>query len=205
MKRIYLGLLIASLTAGTSYAQDAATQQQLDKLSGSIQDLTETIAQDGKRIDALEKSLNDLRDKVNTPAPTGDYAANDDLKKLAQQVQEIDRKRQEDRDLILEQIKKIAAAAGSGPVHIRTPQVDTSTSSGGGDSGTSDTSAGPAGPQTGHYYVVKQGDRLSAIVKAYRDAGVKVTSSQVLKANPGLDPNKLFVGKKIFIPDANAK
>lgn len=204
MKRIYLGLLIASLGAGSAYAQDAATQQQLDKLTGSIQDLTETIAQDGKRIDALEKSLNDLRDKVNTPAPTGDYAANDDLKKLAQQVQEIDRKRQEDRDLIVEQIKKIAAAAGSGPVHIHTPPPDTTVSSGGGsvDSGTSDT---PSGPQTGHYYIVKKGDALGAIVKAYRDAGVKVTTSQVLKANPGLDPNKLYVGKKIFIPDANAK
>ena len=207
MKRIFLGFLIISLATGSRsvYAQDAATQQQLDKLSASIQDLSETVAQDEKRIETLEKALNDLRDKVNTPAPTGDYAANDDLKKLAEQVKEIDRKRQEDRDLILDQIKKLAAAAGS-PVHIHTPPPDT-TSSGGGDTGTSGNGGDTASnvPSTGHYYTVKDGDRLSSIVKAYRDAGVKVTTSQVLKANPGLDPNKLYVGKKIFIPDPSAK
>ena len=208
MKRIYLGLLIISLATGSRsvYAQDAATQQQLDKLNGTIQDLNDELAKDEKRIDAVEKALNDLRDKVNTPAPTGDYAANDDLKKLAEQVKEIDRKRQEDRDLILDQIKKLAAAAGS-PVHIHTPPPDTTSSSGGGDTTSSSGGGDTAGnvPSTGHYYTVKDGDRLSAIIKAYRDAGVKVTTSQVLKANPGLDPNKLYVGKKIFIPDPNAK
>ena len=213
MKTIYFGALIVSLAAGSAspvHAQDAATQQQLDKLSGSIQELSETVAQDEKRIEAVEKSLNDLRDKVNTPAPTGDYASNDDLKKLAQQVQEIDRKRQEDRDLILDQIKKLAAASGS-PIHIHTPPPDTDSSTSSSGSGNSGTSGGSGGtppadvPTTGHYYTIKSGDRLSAIVKAYRDAGVKVTTSQVLKANPGLDPNKIIVGKKIFIPDANAK
>jgi LysM repeat protein len=208
MKRIYLGLLIVTLAAGSAYAQDAATQQEIDKLNGTIQDLSETVAQDGKRIDALEKAIGDLRDKVNTPAPTGDYAANDDLKKLAQQVQEIDRKRQEDRDLILDQIKKIATASGS-PVHIHTPPPDSDngTSGNSGSGNNSGTTGNPPAdvPTTGHYYTIKSGDRLSAIVKAYRDAGVKVTTSQVLKANPGLDPNKIIVGKKIFIPDANAK
>jgi len=34
---------------------------------------------------------------------------------------------------------------------------------------------------------------------------VKVTTAQLLKANPGLDATKLYVGKKVFIPDPNAK
>jgi nucleoid-associated protein YgaU len=62
-----------------------------------------------------------------------------------------------------------------------------------------------ATPQNGYEYTVKAGDSLSAIAKAYRDQGVKVTTTQILKANPGLDANKLFSGKKIFIPDAAAK
>ena len=49
-------------------AQDAGTQQQLDKISGQIQDLIETQSQQSKRIDALEKELSDLAAKVNTPA-----------------------------------------------------------------------------------------------------------------------------------------
>jgi phage tail protein X len=28
---------------------------------------------------------------------------------------------------------------------------------------------------------------------------------EILAANPGLDANKLYVGKKIFIPDPSAK
>ena len=38
-----------------------------------------------------------------------------------------------------------------------------------------------------------------------RAKGVKVTTTQILAANPGLNPNSLIVGKKIFIPDPNAK
>jgi LysM repeat protein len=52
---------------------------------------------------------------------------------------------------------------------------------------------------------VQKGDTLPAIAKAYREQGVKVTTAQIIKANPNVDPNKLFIGKKIFIPDPNAK
>jgi hypothetical protein len=41
---------------------------------------------------------------------------------------------------------------------------------------------------------------LSAIAKAYRAQNIKVTADQILKANPGLDPKSLVVGKKIFSP-----
>jgi len=53
--------------------------------------------------------------------------------------------------------------------------------------------------------VVKDGDTLGGIAKKYKSQGVKVTTTQILKANPGLNPNALYVGKKIFIPDPNAK
>ena len=55
-------------------------------------------------------------------------------------------------------------------------------------------------------YRVKGGDMLSAICATY---GLR--QSKVLELNPGLDPNKLFVGKKIKLPgkidlkDADAK
>ena len=40
---------------------------------------------------------------------------------------------------------------------------------------------------------------------AYRANGVKVTVAEVLKANPGLNPNKLRVRQKIYIPDPSLK
>jgi len=198
MKKTLLWVLMAVLTVSVAQAQaqDSATQQQIDKLTGQVQDLLDAQAQQGKRIDDLVKQISDLSDKVNAPQANNNASA-DDLKALAEKVQEIDQKRQSDRELILKQLDKLGKVAAGAPtphVHV-TPNT---TTTGGGDSTT------PSGPQKGYYYVVKDGDYLSTIAKAYRDQGVKVTTSQILKANPGLDANKLYTGKKIFIPDPNA-
>ncbi len=195
MKRISLWFLIITLAGFTARAQDAATQQQLDKLSGQFEDLSRTVEVQRKKLEALQRENSELRDKVNTPQ-VNDYANHSDLKALAEKVQEIDRKRQEDRELILKEIEKLArAAAVAPPTHKPTttakPPVE--------DPGT------PAVPLTGHDYVVKEGDTLGLIVKAYRDGGVKVTKAQVIAANPKMNPNVLIPGRKIFIPDANAK
>ena len=202
MKKISLWVLTLVFTASLAWAQDTATQQQLDKLSGQIQDMLEAQAQQSKRIDALEKEISDLRDKVNTPV-ANDYVTHDQLKTIADQISEVDKKRQADSDMIATQISNLAKAAAVAPpppIHHSSSTSTTSTPDGSG-SGSDNTST----PQNGYYYPIKSGDTLSLIVKAYRDKGVKVTSKQVLKANPGLDPNKLLVGKKIFIPDPSAK
>jgi LysM repeat protein len=187
--------LIGTFAVFTAGAQDTATQQQLDKLSGQIQDLLDAQAQTGKRIEAMEHEISELRDKVNTPQ-VNDSASRDDLKSLASQVQEIDRKRQDDRDLILKQLEKLGKVAAAPlpphkPASTAKPPVD-------------DTST-PAVPQTGYDYVVKEGDTLSLIAKAYRDQGVKVTRAQIKAANPKVNFDLLIPGKKIFIPDPNAK
>jgi LysM repeat protein len=194
MKRILFSVFIALATSGSVFAQDA-TQQQIDKLSGQIQDLLAAQEQQTKKLDALAKELSTLRDKVNAPQ-VSDSASREDLKNLAEKVQEIDKKRAADRQLILKEIEKLGkvAAGGSTVSHKPAPKIED-------DPG--DTA--PATPQKGYYYTVQSGDTLAAIAKAYSEQGVKVSVSQLLKANPGLDASKLYVGKKIFIPDPNAK
>ena len=55
-------------------------------------------------------------------------------------------------------------------------------------------------------HVVQSGEFLSTILEAYNAAfkaeglSGRVTQSQVLKANPGLDPNRLLVRQKLLIP-----
>jgi len=182
-------------TAPLAPAQDTATQQQLDKLSGQIQDVQDALRLQDQRIAALEKEIAELRDKVNTPV-VSDSASRDDLKKLAEQVQEIDQKRQADRDLILKQIENLGKTAGITP-----PPSHRTTST----TRTADDTADASVPLKGYEYEVKPGDTLGLIVKAYRDQGVKVTKSQIIKANPKINPDVLIPGKKIFIPDASAK
>jgi hypothetical protein len=209
MKKISVWFLILVFVASLAQAQDTATQQQLDKLSGQLQDLLDAQAQQGKRIDALEKELSDLRDKVNTPV-ANDFATRDQLGKITDQINEVDKRRKEDSEMIAKQIENLAHAAAVAPVptpthHTSSRPTATPPDGSGTGSGTGSDTATTSTPSNGYYYEVKKGDQLGLIVKAYRDKGVKVTTAQVLNANPGLDPNKLFVGKKIFIPDASAK
>jgi len=49
-------------------------------------------------------------------------------------------------------------------------------------------------------YVIQSGDTLDAIVQAYKEKNIKVTVAGILKANPGLKPETMRVGRKIYIP-----
>jgi len=191
MKKISLWLFIFVFTVSMARGQDAATQQQIDQINGRLQDLQDAQAVQAKRIEALEKEIGGLRDQLNQPGVT---ANEDDLKKLAEQVREIDKKRQEDNERVLKELERLEKALGAPPTGRKTaPNVSTTTPT---------NNPGPVagGPQKGYDYVVHNGDTLSAIVKEYRGQGVKVTTDQILTANPGLDPKNMKVGQKIFIP-----
>jgi len=188
MKRILVWFLILSCSVAAAHAQDDATQQQINELNGHIRDQQETLEVQKKRIDALEKEISELRDKSSAPAVN-----QDELQKLADQIQEIDKKRQADRELILKEIEKLGkVSGGSTASHKPPPAVSPTPVDNPAVAGTS--------PQKGYEYAVQRNDTLSIIVKAYREQGIKVTTDQILKANPGLNPNSLKVGQKIFIP-----
>jgi len=196
MKRFLVCFLILSFFAAAARAQDDAAQQQMDKLSGQIQDLQATQLEQSKHIQALEKQINDLQGQASQSG--GSTANSDDLKKLAEQVQEIDKKRQEDNNRILKELERLEKSLGGSPSSHKssadiTPDITPTPIP-------AHATANPGGPQNGYNYTVHSGDTLLAIVKAYRAQGIKVTTDQVLKANPGLDPKNMKVGQKIFIP-----
>lgn len=203
MRTILFSLLIftvAVFASPVARAQEDPTQQQIDKLSGEIQDMQAALGDQDKRIAALEKKIGDLGDKLNSSGGSG-VASADDLKKLADQVQEIDKKRQDDNEAILKELEKLDKALGvAAPSHKPVATATTTTTSG-------DNNPPPPanGTQKGYWQPVGNGDTISAIAKAFQDKGVKVTVKQILDANPGLNPNNMKVGQKIFIPDANAK
>jgi septal ring factor EnvC (AmiA/AmiB activator) len=195
MRKISLCLFIFVFTVSLARAQDSATQDQIDQINGKIQDIEATQALQNKRIAALEKAVGDLSDKLNQPGGNN-FASADDLKSLAAQVQEIDKKRQEDNDRILKELERLDKSLGVAPSSHQTAPSTSEIST---DVATS------SGPQKGYDYKIQDKDTLSAIARAYSAKGIKVTVDQILKANPGLNPKNLIVGKKIFIPDPNAK
>ncbi|MGA3267801.1 MAG: LysM peptidoglycan-binding domain-containing protein [Verrucomicrobiota bacterium] len=191
MKKITVWILLFVFTTAAARAQDAETTERLNKLEGYVQDLQAAQLAQAKRIEALEKGINDLRDKLNQPA-ANNYAAQDDLAKLAAQVQDLAKKQQSDNDLIVKQLENFGKiSAGSTTSHRAAPPAPTPRST---------DNPPPGGPQNGFYYTIKANDTLSAIAKAYREKNVKVTVDDILKANTGLDAKSLIVGQQIFIP-----
>jgi nucleoid-associated protein YgaU len=195
MKRISF-LLVAALLFGATFsrADDAAVEERLNKLSGQIEDLLAAAAKQDKRLSAMAKELESVREQA--AKPSGNFASPEELRKLAEKLQEIDQKRVADNERIVKEIEKLGKAPSGGTVGGRkpprtSPPVDDPPKGG---------STAGGGADKGFEYVIASGDSLSTIAQAYREKGVKVTSEQILKANPGLNEKSLKVGQTIFIP-----
>jgi nucleoid-associated protein YgaU len=192
MKRIsFLLVTLALCGAPAVHAQDAATEERLNQLRGSIEDMKASDEALKSRLDAVTRELASLREKVGQP--TGNYASAEDVKSLEKAIKEIDRKRIEDNDKIKAELQKLAKLL-SAPVPSSTKKGSPATSA-------VDPTPTPDANAKGYEYVIQKGDTLSKIAGEYKDKNVKIVSvPEIVKANPGLNPNNLTVGKKIFIP-----
>ncbi len=213
MKRIFLLTTVLALGfAAPVRAQDAATQQRLDELAGKIESLLERQDSLNKKLSEISREVDTLREQANAPKPT--YASQDDLKRLSESVKsalkEADANRVSDYNRTkeyLDGIRKDVAKAAAAPPPVtprhRDREKDTSSDTGKSTADkTSDNSTPDKTPYTGDYieYTVKAGNTLSAIAQACREKGIKVTTAQILEANPGLKPEKVKEGQKIKIP-----
>jgi LysM repeat protein len=187
MKRIcFLLCTLGLLSIPSVRGQDAATEERLNKLAGQIEDMR--AGQDAlrKQFEALSHDIESLREQVGKP--TGNYAGQEDLKRVAEAVKEVDRKRLEDYEKIRAKLSELGKTLSAAPPPKKnvTPAPERTEKAN--------------IPDKGFEYEVKQGDTLSIIVQAYRQNNIKVTTDQILKANPGLKAEKLRPGQKIFIP-----
>jgi LysM repeat protein len=173
-------------------AADAARAEALENyntLKGHVDDMLAAQADQAKQIQELKKEIEDLHQQ--SARPTGNYASADDLKQLAQAVQDLDKKREADKALILGEMEKLGRAVSAPIGHVTDVTPDAT------------PSGHPAPPpdQTGFYYQVKKDDTFSVIAQAYREQeGLKVSVKDIQDANPNVNPSKLRVGMKIFIP-----
>jgi chromosome segregation ATPase len=206
MYRLFSLLLISGTLLGTArpfLAQDAATQaaaiaEQKEReeryrvLRGAIDDLTEALAVQQRKIAALTAEINKLREEnANLSSKFSGYVSRDDLRKLAEKMQEMETKREGDKKLILEEIQRLAKVAATVPAPIERKPVN---------------SKPPVDATQDFYpYTIKRGDTLSEIVKLYnaelKERGLPpVTLEQVKKANSKVNPDRLPAGKEILLP-----
>jgi LysM repeat protein len=191
MKRIsFLLVTLALCAAPAAPAQDAATQERLDKLNGLVDNLTEAQAALRKQIADLNRELENLREQSGKP--NASYARHEDLSRLAESIKAVDQKRVQDAENVKAEFVKLRkllesslTAPKKGPYSGPKEKPPTEK---------------PAGDEKVYEYVVQSGDTIDAIAQAYKEKNIKVTVAGILKANPGLKPEKMRVGQKIFIP-----
>jgi LysM repeat protein len=194
MKRfLFVWATLALCAAPVVRAQDAATQERLDKISGRIDDLI--AGQDAltKQMSELRRELAQVREMASKPQ--GDWASREDVKRVAKGIEDVDRKRIADSELVQKQLEKIRQALDKPLPPLKRPSVAAPK-----DNAPPERAEKLDKPQQGVEHVVKQGETLSGIVAACREQKIKVTRQQILDANPGLKPDLLIPGKKIFIP-----
>ncbi len=193
MKRFsFLLLLIALSVPPAARAQDAATEERLKQLSGKLDDCLAGQESMRKQIEDLSREVENL--KSAAARPNVNYASVDDVKRVADAIKEVDQNRLKNYEEIRAKLLKLGESLSAPPPERKKPVIDNN------NSDETPTGGKSGAPEKGFEYVIQRGDTLDAVVQAYREKNIKITTSQVLKANPGLKPEKLRVGQKIFIP-----
>jgi LysM repeat protein len=192
MKRISFVLVaLALFTVPGVRAQDAATEERLNQLSGKIEDLIAGQEAQRKRVAELSREIDSLREQQGKP--NAGYASHEDLKRLADALKEVDRKRVDDNEKTRVELIKLGKILSAPPPPITNKKPSTPKS----DTVATDK---PGKKEEVAEYTIQSGDTLSVISQAYKEKNVKVSVEQILKANPGLKPEKMHVGQKIFVP-----
>lgn len=193
MKRIsFLLVALALWNTPALRAEDAATEERLNKLAGRLDDLVAGQESLRNRIQALEREIESVREQVSKP--TGNYASQEELKRLADAVKEVDKNRMKDAEQVQAQFVKLSKVVAPPPA---TPTKKTPANS----SSDRPSIEASSSPEKGFgEYTIQKGDTLSLIIQAYGEKNIKLTVEQIVKANPGLVPEKMKVGQKIWIP-----
>jgi len=180
MNRIIICLGVLILCHGSLPAQDDALVERVNRLSIYVEELMADKARQQKQITDLTRELENLRTQVQR---ANNGASREDVRALADTVQQLERKQREDMKSVADAIDKIAKASATA-------------------ARASSSSSPSRAAERGWEYTVEPGNTLSAIAQAYRDKfNIKVTPDDIVKANPGLKPTSLQVGQVIFIPE----
>jgi LysM repeat protein len=178
---------LAPVAAQNNASQIAERQEMEEKfksLSTAVEALKDSNAALQKKLDAMRAELEVVQEKLAKPAPTG--PTQEDMRKLAEKILELDQKRQADTKGLRESVTELAKAMKAAPVAVAPPVKK--------------VEPAPTKPEEGYEYVVVANDTLTKIGKKYRDNDIKVTNKEIEDANPKVNWSKLMVGQKIWIP-----
>ncbi len=187
-------MAVSAVLAGGVWAADPTVTADLEQLKADVERLMATNLEQQKRIAELTRQLQAVREEANRLKSDPAVASlSEQVRKLSDKIEEVDRKRLGDAAVVREQFEKLANLIAATPAPSAPKKQE--------------PAPRPTQPisDKGYEYVSQQNDTVSGILERYnaefRKAGKKgVSLQQVLDANPGLVPSKLRVGQRVFIP-----
>jgi uncharacterized phage infection (PIP) family protein YhgE len=218
--------LRAQQDSPTAAAEREQTEERHRTLTKRLDGIEESIAAFQKNVTALRDEVRRLKDELDRSKNKNESAATQEsIKYLAEKIEEVDKKRLNDSELVrkkFDELRKFVLENPGGPRMNPSPPADGNPSrtnrvgtprvnSGGtpranpGSSPRADTGGSPRaetdGNQTGWKYKIKANDTLAGIIAALkRERGIILTQKQMEQANEGVNWNKLKIGQEIFIP-----
>jgi Skp family chaperone for outer membrane proteins len=205
MKRLLLLAVLLLTFLPRVNAQDnpaaaAAAREEAEgryqRLNARLDDIEVAFQRFQKERDKIESEIRALRDQVSRLADNSQNAATQEsIKRLADAIEEVDRKRLKDQDSVnsaLREMEKLIVKGGTSTPRTSPPKTQ---------------SAPPKldGSGKGYEFTIRANDNASKIAAALREQkGLKITAQQIIDANPGLDWTRLKIGQKIVIPDPSA-
>jgi LysM repeat protein len=187
---------VTAASNAAAVAEQQGVDEKFKRIAADIESLRAAHQILLDKLSALDGELHQIR--AEQARLSANAIGRDDLKPLAQKIEEVDKRRQEDKEAISGDIKKLAAhleklltaavAEPSPKSSIKPPPA--------GDG---------AATESTNTYTVKAGDNFDSIKNAcntdFRSQGKKtITLKQIMAANPGVDPTQLKIGQRILIP-----
>jgi hypothetical protein len=174
-------------------ADREAAEERYRRLNTAVEGMLGAQAEQQRRLDALAAELQRVR--TETARAGGDFVTRSELNELVRTIQEIDRKREQDRRVILEELeslgKSLAELIKSPPRRAEPPPAQ------------KPSTASPA-YQEYVEHTVQPRETIWALVTAYnaeyRAQGKQTSEKLILEANPRIRAEALIVGQKIIIP-----
>lgn len=185
----------AQESAATIAAEREEMASNFKNMRVRMEQLEEALQNQQKRITTLVEEIHTLREQVDKLRAKGESTATQDsIKQLAEKIEEVDKKRLADNELITKKLGNLGKELASQLTPNVTPQVPTPKIE------KPKTPAGNEPPEKAFEYKIKDGDTLSRIVTDLRAQGWKLSQKQVMDINPGVNWSRLRIGQTIYIP-----
>lgn len=175
-----------------------ASEESIEAFRALLQRLEGEVRTLRAENEALRQAVANRRDAVTT----------EQLKRVVDQVQEVDRNRIKDNQQVLEALRKLEKVPLPPPPsrterQERVERPERPARPEAADPGEARPPAPkPPLPADGYVHRIKEGESLGVILEAYRkEHQIKTSMKQVLEANPSIkDPRRVRVGQEVFIP-----